>query len=68
MQRLVNKIFTANQGTNLWALQMRNLFIQTQNTPNPASLKFVPGKPVTGDGTTMDFSSIRYTTISPLAA
>ena len=28
----------------------------------------MPGKPVTGDpGTTMDFSSIRYTEVSPLA-
>ena len=36
-------------------------------TPNPQSLKFVPGKKVTGDGSTMDFSNIRYTTISPLA-
>ena len=31
-------------------------------------MKFIPGKPVTGDaGSTMDFSSIRYTTESPLA-
>ena len=48
-------------------LSLRNLFIQTQPTPNPQSLKFVPGKPVTGDGSTMDFSNIRYTTVSPLA-
>lgn len=45
----------------------RNLFISNQPTPNPHSLKFIPGKPVTGDGTTMDFSNIRYTTVSPLA-
>ena len=49
------------------ALLRRMLFIQTNSTPNPSSLKFTPGKPVTGDGTTMDFSNIRYTTISPLA-
>ena len=48
-------------------LARRFLFIQTQPTPNPSSLKFVPGKPVTGDGSTMDFSNIRYTTVSPLA-
>jgi hypothetical protein len=45
----------------------RLLFIQTKNTPNPDSLKFEPGKPVAGNGVTMDFSSIRYTTVSPLA-
>ena len=45
----------------------RLLFIQTAQTPNPDSLKFIPGKDVTGDGSTMDFSNIRYTTISPLA-
>ena len=48
-------------------LARRFLFIQTQPTPNPSSLKFVPGKDVTGDGSTMDFSNIRYTTVSPLA-
>ena len=48
-------------------MSLRFLFIQSQPTPNPQSLKFVPGKPVTGDGSTMDFSNIRYTTVSPLA-
>ena len=45
----------------------RMLFIRTSTTPNPHSLKFIPGKPVTGDGSTMDFSAVRYATISPLA-
>lgn len=52
----------------LHAMPRRSLFISTSQTPNPACLKFIPGKPVTGDiGQTMDFSSIRYTSISPLA-
>uniref|UniRef100_A0A3P9Q0C8 NFU1 iron-sulfur cluster scaffold homolog, mitochondrial n=1 Tax=Poecilia reticulata TaxID=8081 RepID=A0A3P9Q0C8_POERE len=34
----------------------RNLSIQTQETPNPKSLKFLPGKPVLGSGT-QDFPS-----------
>uniref|UniRef100_A0A3P9PZZ0 NFU1 iron-sulfur cluster scaffold homolog, mitochondrial n=1 Tax=Poecilia reticulata TaxID=8081 RepID=A0A3P9PZZ0_POERE len=38
-----------------WGLQ-RNLSIQTQETPNPKSLKFLPGKPVLGSGT-QDFPS-----------
>lgn len=27
------------------------MFIQTEATPNPATLKFIPGKPVLEDGT-----------------
>ena len=27
------------------------MFIQTEATPNPATLKFIPGKTVLGDGT-----------------
>lgn len=34
----------------------RHLSIQTQDTPNPQSLKFLPGKPVLGTGT-IDFPS-----------
>ena len=55
------------QGPFANSLIRRLLFIRSAPTPNPQSLKFIPGKPVTGDGTTMDFSNIRYTTISPLA-
>ena len=32
------------------------MFIQTQDTPNPNSLKFIPGVPVLENGT-MDFPS-----------
>lgn len=48
-------------------MMLRNLFIQTKPTPNPSSLKFVPGKEVMPTDQTMDFSSIRFTHISPLA-
>ena len=51
----------------LVSFSLRHLFIQSKTTPNPSSLKFVPGKPVMDSETTMDFSSIRYTHISPLA-
>ena len=61
-------LFKSNATGNMFKMAlMRNLFISTKPTPNPESLKFVPGKPVTGDGSTMDFSNIRYTTVSPLA-
>ena len=45
----------------------RSLFIQTKPTPNPSSLKFCPGKEIMPNDQTMDFSSIRFTHISPLA-
>ncbi|GAD10268.1 thioredoxin-like protein [Gluconobacter frateurii NBRC 103465] len=31
------------------------MFIETEDTPNPATLKFLPGRPVTGDSRTVDF-------------
>ena len=42
------------------------MFIQTEPTPNPATLKFIPGKPVLGDGT-LDFRDKSEATASPLA-
>eukprot|EP00877_Chromochloris_zofingiensis_P012698 jgi/Chrzof1/7682/Cz02g32230.t1 len=44
----------------------RNMFIQTQPTPNPQSLMFVPGKPVMENGP-YDFSNARAAMVSPLA-
>ncbi|XP_043993440.1 NFU1 iron-sulfur cluster scaffold homolog, mitochondrial [Gambusia affinis] len=43
-------------GTGSTYVSARNLSIQTQETPNPKSLKFLPGKPVLGSGT-QDFPS-----------
>jgi len=51
----------------LLPLSLRFLFIQTAPTPNPDSMKFMPGKPVMENEGTMDFSNIKYTHISPLA-
>lgn len=42
------------------------MFIQTEATPNPATLKFVPGKPVLGTGT-RDYRDPETATQSPLA-
>ncbi|KAF6017077.1 hypothetical protein EB796_024608 [Bugula neritina] len=44
----------------------RTLFIQTQETPNPNCLKFLPGTPVLAEGT-VDFPNIRSTKDAPLA-
>jgi Fe-S cluster biogenesis protein NfuA len=42
------------------------MFIQTEPTPNPATLKFIPGKTVLGEGT-VDFRDKSEATTSPLA-
>lgn len=42
------------------------MFIQTEQTPNPATLKFLPGEPVMGEGTA-DFVSAEAAARSPLA-
>ena len=43
------------------------MFIQDASTPNPHARKFMPGKSVMTDGGTMDFSHVKYTSVSPLA-
>ncbi|XP_051509662.1 NFU1 iron-sulfur cluster scaffold homolog, mitochondrial-like isoform X2 [Myxocyprinus asiaticus] len=45
---------------------IRSMFIQTQDTPNPNSLKFLPGRMVLESGT-MDFAGPRDAYCSPLA-
>lgn len=44
----------------------RSMFIQTQDTPNPNSLKFLPGVEVLGPGKTMDFPNGTEAYCSPL--
>jgi Fe-S cluster biogenesis protein NfuA len=43
------------------------MFIQTESTPNPATLKFLPGKVVMENGTA-EFRSMADAQVSPLAA
>ncbi|XP_060521803.1 NFU1 iron-sulfur cluster scaffold homolog, mitochondrial-like [Cylas formicarius] len=43
------------------------MFIQTQETPNPNSLKFIPGNQVLEPGQTMDFPRVQDAYCSPLA-
>ena len=47
-------------------VSVRQLSVQTQDTPNPRSLKFLPGKPVLGSGT-LDFPSPSSAECSSLA-
>jgi Fe-S cluster biogenesis protein NfuA len=48
------------------ALPEKIMFIQTEATPNPATLKFIPGRAVL-DGGTIEFNSREAATRSPLA-
>src|ERR1700742_2034009 len=43
------------------------MFIQTESTPNPATLKFLPGREVMGAGAVADFPSSESAGRSPLA-
>jgi Fe-S cluster biogenesis protein NfuA len=43
------------------------MFIQTESTPNPATLKFLPGRDVMGEGRVADFDSREAAGRSPLA-
>lgn len=43
------------------------MFIQTERTPNPATLKFLPGRAVMGDGATANFADADAAERSPLA-
>jgi NFU1 iron-sulfur cluster scaffold homolog, mitochondrial len=43
------------------------MFIQTESTPNPATLKFLPGREVMGEGAVADFPDAASAKRSPLA-
>jgi len=48
--------------------QMIDMFIQTEDTPNPATLKFLPGRDVTGEGNPpREYSRGDNVTSAPLA-
>ena len=43
-----------------------SMFVQTQETPNPNSLKFLPGVKVLEPSQTMDFPNVQAAACSPL--
>ncbi|KAL7289350.1 hypothetical protein TKK_0016718 [Trichogramma kaykai] len=57
----------AQNNLNILQIHKRTMFIQTQDTPNPNSLKFIPGVEVLGAGQTRDFPKITDASCSPLA-
>lgn len=46
---------------------MFSIFVKIQQTPNPHSLKFLPGKDILEEGETFDFANVRQAIPSPLA-
>lgn len=54
-------------GTPLTYLQLRSMFIKTQETPNPNSLKFIPGVKILEERETIDFPNGTTAFCSPLA-
>ncbi|GLT93337.1 hypothetical protein SLE2022_111350 [Rubroshorea leprosula] len=63
------ELFTSSLLPQKWTNfigQSRTMFIQTQSTPNPSSLKFYPGKSVMDVGSA-DFPNARSAMNSPLA-
>lgn len=44
------------------------MFIQTEDTPNPATMKFMPGREVLGAGAPVDITDVGEAEKSPLAA
>ena len=46
---------------------MFSIFVKVQQTPNPHSLKFLPGKNILDEEKTYDFANVRQAMSSPLA-
>ncbi|GAM17009.1 hypothetical protein SAMD00019534_001840, partial [Acytostelium subglobosum LB1] len=63
---LLKELFSKDPKVNVESNQAR-LFIQVEPTPNPDSLKFVPGIEVMKPGQTMDFPDFKSSQTSPLA-
>lgn len=63
----INQTKCLLQPKKQFAPMSRSMFIQTQDTPNPDSLKFLPGVEVLGQGTTLDFPTGSSAYCSPLA-
>jgi len=63
LKALINRAPNASPVSTSSLLRM---FVQTQETPNPNSLKFLPGKQVLESGQTMDFPNGQSAACSPL--
>jgi Fe-S cluster biogenesis protein NfuA len=52
----------------VWAAHMAAMLIETEATPNPATMKFLPGRPVIEAGPPRDFADADEADASPLAS
>jgi NFU1 iron-sulfur cluster scaffold homolog, mitochondrial len=59
-------VATGPQWSSIVIARVHEMFIETEGTPNPATLKFLPNRDVMGDGTA-DFASPDLAGRSPLA-
>ena len=57
----------AGVASGLGSSYLTTMFIQTEATPNPEVLKFLPGREVLGAGQTREFNSSEEAKASPLA-
>lgn len=58
----------SNRNSSLLLWNKYNLYVETQKTPNPNFLKFIPdGHNVLGSEGTLDISDPKYAEVSPLA-
>jgi Fe-S cluster biogenesis protein NfuA len=55
------------QGSQPRAKEAPTMFIQTEATPNPTTLKFLPGRPVLGEESAIEFRDRAESEGSPLA-
>jgi len=68
IKNIQHPILLSHQKIKLVGLNLtRSMFIQTQDTPNPQSLKFLPGRSVLEEGGTYDIPNISAAKGSPLA-
>lgn len=64
----LNLLQSTTQLKSLQFQALRSVYIQTQDTPNPNSLKFLPGNPVLDEGKTKEFTTKESAYgVSPLA-
>ena len=67
-QESMNKLKRIEMGRSVVNKQIvRSMFIRTQDTPNPQSMKFLPGRKVLEEGGTIDFPGPSSAYCSPLA-
>ena len=63
----VQKVGLCGSNTSYNKQLIRTMFIRVQDTPNPQSLKFLPGRKVLEEGGTLDFPGPSSAYCSPLA-